>query len=225
MLGAYGYLIELWGSPAFAADINDDGRVSPEETMLWIDTELHGEGWITPHPVDHPDLGEVWIGGSQKKHTQRTPPARYIEMEAQKNADFVMYVASQFPKVEIDGIKVTPEAGNLYWVDVTVKNDRVYPTSSDRDVELGTAIQDKLNFTSSGNVSLVEIPDGMTQLKSGVNASTAMAVGKTPHEFRIRGQAEMTFRYLVEKSGDGGWVEFNVDSFMGGTASQRAEIR
>jgi hypothetical protein len=225
MLGAYGYLIELWGSPAFAADINDDGRVSPEETMLWIDTELHGEGWITPHPVEHPDLGEVWIGGSQKKHTQRTPPARYIEMEAQKNADFVMYVASQFPKVEIDRIKVTPEAGDLYWVDVTVKNDRVFPSSSDRDNELGTAIQDKLTFTSSGNVSMVEIPDGITQLKSGVNASNAMAVGTTPYEFRIRGQSEMTFRYLVEKSGGGGWVEFNVDSFMGGTASQRAEIR
>jgi hypothetical protein len=224
MLGAYAYLIELWGSPAFAADINDDGRVSPEETMLWIDTELHGEGWVDPHEFDHPDLGRIWIGGTQKKHTQRTPPARYIEMEAQKNADFVLYVASQFPKVEIDGIKVTPEAGDLYWVDVTVKNDKVFPTSSDRDVELGVAVQDKLNFTSSGNVKVVEIPDGMTQINPGVNASNAMAVGKDGYEFRIRGGSEMTFRYLVEKSGGGGWIEFTVDSKNGGTATLRGEI-
>ena len=224
MLGAYAYLIELWGSPAFAADINDDGRVSPEETMLWIDTELHGEGWVTPKKFNHPDLGEIWIGGTQKKHTQRTPPARYIEMEAQKNADFVLYVASQFPKVEIDGIKVTPEAGNLYWVDVTVKNDKVFPTSSDRDVELGVAVQDKLNFTSSGNVKVVEIPDGMTQINPGVSASNAMAVGKDGYEFRIRGGSEMTFRYLVEKSGGGGWIEFTVDSKNGGTATLRGEI-
>ncbi len=67
MLGAYGYLIELWGSPAFDADINDDGRVSADETMMWIDTELHGEGWVTPHTFNHPDLGEIWIGGTQKK--------------------------------------------------------------------------------------------------------------------------------------------------------------
>ncbi|MFO8173304.1 MAG: M14 family metallopeptidase, partial [Longimicrobiales bacterium] len=40
MLGAYAYLIELWGSPAFAADENDDGRVSQEEILKWIDTEL-----------------------------------------------------------------------------------------------------------------------------------------------------------------------------------------
>jgi len=224
MLGAYAYLIELWGSPAFAADINDDGRVSPEETMLWIDTELFGEGWVTPHEFNHPDLGEIWIGGTQKKHTQRTPPARYIEMEAQKNADFVMYCASQFPKVEIDEIKVTAEAGNLYWVDVTVKNDRVYPTSSDRDNELGTAIQDQLMFRSAGNVSLIAIPDGMTQIDPANTSSRANAVGEATYDFRLRGQDAQTFRYLVEKSGGSGWVEFTVESFHGGTATQRVEI-
>jgi hypothetical protein len=225
MLGAFSYLIELWGSPAFAADINDDGRVSQEETLLWIDTELHGEGWITPHRVDHPDLGEVWIGGSQKKHTQRTPPARYIEMEAQKNADFVLYCASQFPKVEIEGIKVTDGPGELYWIDVTVKNDRVYPTFSDRERELGTAVQDQIRFSGSGNVTLVGIPDGMTQIDPVNNNSRAMAVGQATHEFGLRGQSDMTFRYLVQKSGGSGWVEFTVDSYHGGTATERIEIR
>ena len=225
MLGAYAYLIELWGSPAFAADIDEDGRVSSEETKMWIDMELHGEGWVTPKKFNHPDLGEIWIGGTQKKHTQRTPPARYIEMETQKNADFVMYVASQFPMVEIEGIEVTPEAGSLYWVDVTVKNDRVSPPSSDREVVLGTAIQDKITFNSSGNVSVVQIPDGMTQINPGVNASNAMAVGQNGYEFRLLGQSEMTFRYLVEKSGGAGWIEFTVDSFHGGTATLRGEIR
>jgi hypothetical protein len=180
---------------------------------------------VTPKPFNHPDLGEIWIGGTQKKHTQRTPPARYMEMETQKKADFVMYVAIQFPKVEIDEIKVTAEAGNLFWVDVTVKNDRVYPTSSDRDVELGAAIMDKLTFSSSSGVSLVEIPEGMTQIDPNNSSTRAMAVGAATHEFRLRGQSETTFRYLVQSSGGGGWVEFTVDSFMGGTATLRGEIR
>ena len=225
MLGSYAYLIELWGSPVFAADTNNDGRVDDEETLAWIDLELHGEGWVTPHKFNHPDLGEVWIGGTQKKHTQRTPPARYIEMETQKNADFVLYCASQFPKVEVAGIKVTPEGGDLYWVDVTVKNDRVYPTFSDRELELGTAVQDKITFSSSGNVKMVPIPDGMTQIDPVNNTSRAMAVGEPTYEFRLLGQDSQTFRYLVERSGGGGWVEFSVDSFHGGTATQRAEIR
>ena len=127
--------------------------------------------------------------------------------------------------MEIDDIKVTPEAGDLYWVDVTVKNDRVFPTSSDRDMELGTAVQDKINFSSSGNVTMVEIPEGMTRIDPVNNTSNAMAVGSATHEFRVRGQSEMTFRYLVQKSGGGGWVEFTVDSYHGGTATLKAEIR
>jgi hypothetical protein len=225
MLGAYSYLIELWGSPAFAADINDDGRVDQDETMLWIDTELFGEGWIMPHRVDHPDLGEVWIGGTQKKHTQRTPPSRYIEMEAQKNSDFVLHAASQFPRVEIEGIEVTPEAGDLYWVDVTVKNDRIYPTFSDRERELGTHVMDQLHFRSGGGVEMVAIPTGETTQIDPLNAGDRVtSVGEATHEFGLRGQDSQTFRYLVQGS-SGGWVEFEVESFHGGTATQRIRLR
>jgi len=100
-----------------------------------------------PHKVNHPDLGEIWIGGTMKKHIGRTPPARYIESEAFRNMQFVLYCASQFPKVEIDEITVTPSTGDLLWVDVTVKNDRVYPTISDRDLERGWVDQDRLTFS------------------------------------------------------------------------------
>ncbi len=132
MLGAYSYLMELWGRPTFEADLDGDGRVSDEEYIKWIDIDLNEEGWINPHKVNHPDLGEIWIGGSRKKHMGRTPPSRYIEMEAIKNVQFVMYCVNQFPKVEIENTMVTPAAKDLFWVDVVVKNDRVYPTISDR---------------------------------------------------------------------------------------------
>jgi hypothetical protein len=225
MLGAYAYLVELWGSPDFAADENGDGRVSDEETLKWIDLELGGEGWITPHKVNHPDLGEIWIGGSQKKHTQRTPPARYIEMEAQKNADFVLYAASQFPRVEIGDITFTREAGNLYWVDVEVKNPKVYPTSSDRANQLGIAVPDRLTIRTASNVRMVEVPGGETQIDPSNPTSRATAVGEVTHELRLKGHDTQTFRYLVEVSGSGGWVEFELDSFHGGTATKRAQVR
>jgi hypothetical protein len=225
MLGAYSYLVELWGSPDFAADENGDGRVSEEETLKWIDTELMGEGWITPHKVNHPDLGEIWIGGSQKKHTQRTPPARYIEMEAEKNSNFVLYCASQFPEVEIGDITFTPEAGNLYWVDVEVKNEKVYPTSSDRANQLGIATPDKLTIRTASNVRRVDVPTGRTQIDPSDPGGATTAVGEGTHDFRLQGQDTQIFRYLVEVTGSGGWVEFEVDSFFGGTATKRAQIR
>jgi len=225
MLGAFSYLIELWGSPNFDADENGDGRVTDEEYLKWIDIELTGEGWVNPHKVNHPDLGEIWIGGTRKKHTVRTPPARYIEMETLKNAQFVLYCASQFPKVEVDDVSVTPATGDLYWVDVSVKNDRVYPTSSDRAVQLKIAVMDKLLFSSSNNVSLVEVPEAATRLDPLNNMTTVTTVNKKETEFRLNGKQTRRYRYLVKMSGSSGWVEFTIDSNHGGRDTKRIAIK
>ena len=72
---------------------------------------------------------------------------------------------------------------------------------------------------------MIEIPGGMTQIDPVNAASRATAVGEATHEFRLRGQSSQTFRYLVQTSGGTGWVEFEVDSFHGGTATQRTSIR
>ncbi len=42
MLGAYSYLIELWGSPEQYADMNDDGRVTEEESLNWLKARPYG---------------------------------------------------------------------------------------------------------------------------------------------------------------------------------------
>lgn len=225
MLGAYGYLIELWGGPNEWADANGDGRVSAEERMDWIDYDLTGDGWINPHKFDHPDIGEIWIGGSLKKHISRTPPSRYIEQEAERNAMFVMYCANQFPKVEIDEVEVIPATQNLYWVDISVKNDKVYPTFSDRSLKLKRAVQDKLNFLSSDNVKLLEVPEGSTKIDPLDNQSSCKTISKKETELRLKGKDSQKFRYLVEMTGSKGWVEFDLISKNGGKDKKRVDIK
>ena len=90
---------------------------------------------------------------------------------------------------------------------------------------MGIAIEDKLSIRTASNVSMVEIPTGLTQIDPSDRAGATTAVGEGTHEFRLRGQDTQTFRYLVEVSGSGGWVEFEVDSFHGGTATKRAQVR
>ena len=225
MLGAYSYLIELWGSPAFDADENNDGRVSDEEYLKWTDTELTGEGWIQPHKVNHPDLGEIWIGGTRKKHTQRTPPARYIEMETMKNAQLVLYCASQFPKLEIDEVTVTVATGDLYWVEAVVKNDRVYPSISDRALQLKRTSKDEISISTSNNISVVEIPKEQTIVDPLNKLATYGAVTKEPAEFRLKGKQTLRFCALVKMDGSQGWVEFQVESQHGGTAKKRVNVK
>jgi len=200
-------------------------RVSAEERMDWVDYDLTGDGWINPHKFDHPDIGEVWIGGSLKKHISRTPPSRYIEQEAERNAIFVMYCASQFPKVEIDEIEVIPATQNLYWVDISVKNEKVYPTFSDRSLKLKRAVQDKLNFSSSDNVKLLVVPEGSTRIDPLDNQSSCKSVSKKETELRLKGKDSQKFRYLVEMNGSKGWVEFDLISKNGGKDKKRVDIK
>ena len=224
MLGAYGYLIELWGPPVFAADENNDGRVSDEEYLKWIDIELSGEGWVEPRQYDHPDLGPVWIGSTRKKHAYRTPPARYIEMEAMKNAQLVMYCASQFPKVEIGKTEVEPVSHDLYWVQVEVNNDRLYPTSSDRSVKLGKAQKDRLHVSTSNNISVVRILEDKYKLSSINNQNQCIPVASGKAEFRLRGRDSQKFCVLLKTDGGKGWVDFSVWSKNGGTDKKRIEF-
>ncbi len=232
MLGAYSYLIELWGSPVSMADINNDGAVSDEEYMKWIDLDLTGDGWINPHKFQHPDLGEIWIGGTAKKHMQRTPPSRFIEMEADKNIHFILYCVSQFPKVAIDEISVKAISSNIYQVDVTVGNDRVYPTASDRAVQLKRNIPDKLVFRGSDNVKLIETSGeaiGGQQRgfgggrRGGSQPESQMADGNNT-EFRLEGKSKRIIRYIVAMDGKKGWAEFGLTSKTGGNDTKRIEL-
>jgi Zinc carboxypeptidase len=225
MLGAYACLIELWGSPTTDADENKDGRVSDEEFMKWIDIELGGEGWITPHKVKHPDLGEVWIGGTAKKHITRTPPSRYMEEEALRNTQFVLYSAGQFPKVEIEKVEVRPATNDLLWVEVAVKNGSVYPTSSDRSVQLRRDVKDKLTITTSSTVKIIEVPEGQTILDFTNPAERIQTPKGKTAEFRLGGKTSQKFAYLVKMDGGSGWVEFEANSKFGGTAKKRINLQ
>jgi hypothetical protein len=167
----------------------------------------------------------VWIGGTSKKHTGRTPPPPYMETEALRQTHFVLYCASQFPKVEIDRVTVTPATGDLFWVDAIMKNDRVYPTFSDQSLQLKRAVPDKLSISSSTNVSLVEVPAGVVRLDPLNEAASATAVTGKTTEFRLRGRDSARFRALVKMTGASGWVEIRTESKFGGTETKRIAIK
>jgi hypothetical protein len=224
MLGAYATLIELWGAPNDDADENKDGRVSNEEFLKWIDVELGGEGWVAPHKLNHPDYGPIWIGGTAKKHVTRTPPARYMEEEALRISQFVLYTASQFPRIEIASIEIKPATENLLWVEATVKNGSVYPTSSDRSVVLRKSVPDRLTISASPNVQVLDVPAGSTLLDQADTADRVQTPKGRTADFRLGGKQSQKFGFLVKMDGTSGWVEFEAVSKMGGTAKKRLAL-
>jgi hypothetical protein len=191
--------------------------------MKWIDIELYGAGWITPHKVDHPDLGEIWIGGSAKKHIERTPPSRYMRNEAQRNADFALYCASQLPHVEIAELRVVPVTDQLVMIEAEIENDRDYPTSSDRAVALKRAVMDRITVATSAGIQTVELGKG-PRFDPSNPAVQAEAIVKGGTEFRLKAHDRQRFCALVKLDGDGGWAEVKVVSKAGGTATKRVKV-
>lgn len=232
MMGAYAYLIELWGTPVFDIDINQDGRASDEEYMEWIDTEMTGSGWIIPHRVDHPDLGPIWIGGSAKKHMQRTPPDRYMQMEADKNAKFVLYCASQFPRVELDKPMLTDLGNDLYWLDIPVSNNRVYPTASDRAKQLKLWDPDVLTVKTSEGITLIPLdgklpvmdPSSGSAVQNSRGGLELIPAAGPETQFWLKGQSRQIVRHLIRMPGKNNWVEARISSVRGGEDFVRADL-
>ena len=106
-----------------------------------------------------------------------------------------------------------------------MKNDRVYPTSSDRAVQLERDVKDKIFVNTSQNISVVDIPGESTIVDQTDKLGAGQPITKKPAEFRLKGKETKTFVALVKMDGSKGWVEFKVDSFYGGQATKRITLQ
>jgi len=179
--GVYTFLIELWNIPA---DYDDDGRVSREEQLRWIDTELNGEGFVEWKPFDHPQLGKIEIGGNFKKFFRRTPPGRYLAEHCNNNCLFSLYVAEKLPVMTIENIEITPvdvsegefsvnvkkkemeasfsvdskksDSNYLVWLEVTVHNKGFMPTATQQAKNVKVNQADKIKIILPDNIKLLK---------------------------------------------------------------------
>lgn len=221
MLGKYAFLMELWGSPTPYADSDHDGKVSDEEFDKFIKLDLNGDGWIKPKKFNHPQLGEVWIGGTHKKHLDRNPPARYMEQEASKNTMFVLHCLNEFPKPKFANYKVTKIGKDLYKVEVNLINDNIFPTISDRSLQLKQYVPDEITAKiSSGEIiepiAQPEKNNGVFSRRfSNVDVKDIMNAGKVAN-FRTKGQAIKTFVYNILSHSSSSTLNLTYKSLMGG---------
>lgn len=98
-----------------------------EEQMLallaWQDREMKGEGFVPWHPVDHPQLGRVEIGGLKRISVVRNPPGHLVEPMCRTNCDFVLRLAATLPRVAIADLRAEPFEGDVWRISAMVCNE------------------------------------------------------------------------------------------------------
>ncbi len=135
-LGLYEWTIEIW-CPMREAGITgykyiDWFRSHPVEDDLkmlaWADKELKGKGYIEWKKFNHPQLGEIEIGGWDKIYAFRNPPPHFLEKEVAKFPEWLLYNAMISPKLELFELKTEKIADDTYAITLVVQNTGHLPS-------------------------------------------------------------------------------------------------
>jgi murein tripeptide amidase MpaA len=137
--GVYAWTTEIW-SPQRQAGVTDYKyidwfREHPFEDdvklLKWSDDKLGGKGHVDWYAFEHPQLGQVELGGWDGIYAFRNPPPDFLEAEVSPLGDWVIWQALATPKLELREVRVDPPASQsaLARVRFAVQNTGWLPTN------------------------------------------------------------------------------------------------
>jgi hypothetical protein len=226
--GIVSFTNELWnGGQYFQTPLLQEQEEDPnspiggQKSRYFFDDFLEfGDEYIDWAPFNHPQYGEVEMGG-WKKLSGRVNP-RFMSMELfHRNMAFTLYHADMMPIMQMGETRVESLGGGLYKVQVDIRNDRLIPTITAKGMADRVVRPDLL--TVDGDVEIVAagwVPDrnrpGPTQMIDQHDLKRILIRSGHP------GRTTKTIEYLVRGSGS---MEVTYSSVKGGTVSTTVAVR
>ena len=96
--------------------------------LKWIDEQNDGTGFKTWTKFDHPQLGEVEIGGFDYKHVIQNAPSKFIQQEVEKHTRFLLREMNTLPHLYLKNTRVTAVGNTHYRIETTLANASYLPT-------------------------------------------------------------------------------------------------
>jgi murein tripeptide amidase MpaA len=161
-LGVFAWTVELW-SPQKQAGIEEYKfiewwREHPLEDDLkmlhWSDEVLEGKGYVDWYPFEHPELGQVELGGWNQIYAFRNPPPEFLEREIAPFPDWLVWHLLISPQLELYEASAKPLGEGAYRVRLVVHNTGWLPTYVTKK-----ALEKKV---VRGVVCEIELPEGAT---------------------------------------------------------------
>lgn len=161
--GILAYTIELWDletragcKPRWPADpaprTMKDKLEDLSKVYNWIQ-ENCPDAFIPWKPFNHPQLGEIEIGGIDIKFTYQNPPCEYLLQEVEKTTKFTLRMACTLPRLDVS-YKSEKVGEDLYKVDVTLHNLGYLPTYL-TDSLLELQLEHSIHVTLNGDITFV----------------------------------------------------------------------
>lgn len=160
--GVFSWTVELW-SPQRQAGINEYKHIEwlqehPVEDDLklirWSDEKLAGKGYVDWYPFEHPQLGQVELGGWDSMQAWRNPPPEFLEAEIARFPDWLVWHLLISPRLEIYQASAHNLGDDTYKIQLVIHNTGWLPTYITQ-----RALDQKL---VRGCVCEIELPMGAT---------------------------------------------------------------
>lgn len=182
-MGIIAFSTELWNAGVRAGNkLFDWKNAASEDAQLKLlkfnDIELAGKGFENWRKFNHPQLGEVEIGGWKTKFTITNPPPEFLEAECHKNMMFTLYHAWTLPLLAIEKAESIRVAGDIYKVTVKLRNEGFMPTNvSEQAVKAGKAKGIKVRIENAPVISPTPEQDIGQIMGLSSGGRRAMALG------------------------------------------------
>ena len=132
--GAIWYGDEIWNSGRATKDYNEDGVIDDLDRLIMNDREYDGKLFSNWKPFNHPQLGEIEIGGWNPKFFAQNSPPDQLEKWAKNEALFNLEMIKHLPELQWDNIEVKKsktykQDSTDYQVKVAYRNVGKLPTA------------------------------------------------------------------------------------------------
>lgn len=228
-LGIISFSNELWNggqyfnSPKLQEQArDDDSPIASGVSNYFFDDYLEfGDQYVEWTKFDHPDYGEVELGG-WKKMRGRIPPRFMNEELSHRNMAFTLYQADEMPMIKTSNAKVEKVSGDVYKVRVDIENVKVAPTITSRAAENNVVAPDLITLTGN-KVDVISAGWVEDRYKE---SATDLIDQNDLKRIMIRnghpGNTRRTIEYLVRGSGN---LTISYASQKGGTSSETVTLR
>lgn len=168
LMGLHTYAIECWdlnpraGIPLVFPQVKDTDLTDEEKEeqhykyIKWIDEHNDGEGFKPWTKFQHPQLGEVEIGGIDYKHIVQNPPVKYLPQEVEKHTRFFLRAVKTLPLIRFTSVTAENVGADVYKVQATLANQGYLPTYITAEAKNAKIVRDLTVSIEGEGIELVQ---------------------------------------------------------------------
>jgi hypothetical protein len=122
--------------------------------LKWSDVVLGGKGYADWYPFEHPQLGQIELGGWDRQYAFRNPPPEFLEKEIAPFADWLVWHLMISPRLDLYEASAKPLGQDAYRVRFVVQNTGWLPSYVTKKAVEKKAVR--------GLVCEIALPEGAT---------------------------------------------------------------